>query len=82
MVAGKDGVVNVKLLNHHGLIIAGRVEGRMSFYYSSLIKANGPCQVYTQDGPPLSMDIKLRLAFHVSALHPVPVLCGGWNVLS
>lgn len=28
------------------------------------------------------MDIKLRLAFHISALHPVPILCGGWNVLS
>lgn len=39
-------------------------------------------QMHSQDGPPLSLDIELRVPFHFSAFHPVPILRRGWNELS
>jgi len=35
-------------------------------------------QMYPQDGPPLPMDIKLRVSFYFPALFPLLVLCRGW----
>ncbi|KKA17003.1 hypothetical protein T310_9371 [Rasamsonia emersonii CBS 393.64] len=32
-------------------------------------------EMHSQDGPPLSMDEELRLAFHISSLRPLSVLC-------
>lgn len=37
--------------------------------------------MYTQNGSSLSLDDKLRLAFHVPTFHSISVLRSSWDVL-